>query len=801
MKKIDAERILKNVDGWRRNLYECWDTERLIEIYANGGPPPSADDNCENDIVPLGFAAAHMTKEMAHLTDQLMVDPGFIHGTVIAPAIKDVDRVNQIESQVNQVVNEVVYDRLVPILTQFAGRATVTGRSCLFWLSPNDWLPKHGRMLHPATAGVDILDPDFREWAFDGKISLRNVEERIKTSSPNKHGWSYKGLTALKEWILASEAEKYSNSQTQIHEWAKRYDPATWAAVDISYTGFTEPVDVYWYYRKNGKITEDHPEFGGHEGVDLYCISRFGSQCKVAKTVQQEITYRELATNYPNKGKKYLNKLISDGKALGEEMETKDDPEELLLYYLPDAFKSIVEALVFHNDDASVSGEPIMNEVRGNGKLAMPKLAVMEGLLYNLIAGMSFASQLTWSVDAGVADEYLKQLQRGGLRHGQAFPAGIRTMEKQNSMVGFGPGMQAIQMLDNGIASDSTSGSQGVFGSSKADFAAQAQAQQSDHQRVASRRSKNFAMTLDKIAARVGRVICKHWPTVRKAHPSYFDTQRMRLKLKVRFGIHEDEWDADRWEFKARRLSGGLSKQESINVNTQLMMTVGPVMPALMVHFAKELLRAHLGDLQAELLTAKNATPDQGEVWAASMAVTVAFTTGTPPPVENGSNPMVHSGIAAKLAQDRTQTAMQAGMIAPAEQVGIMSVIQYAISHLMRIPQQVSEPAIDQMTMLAKTVQSIPVQTPPEEGAMTEKERADVALKAQNYNRLEVMDEEKIRLARNKENIALRELSNKERNQDEQEKTLAANRAKTHVDIQNSLMEQNAQPAPAPSLI
>ncbi len=779
----DIGQQCKRIDSWKRQQYPARDMERKIEKYANGGPPPSEDDNCEDDIVPLGFAPTFMKKEMGPLLDSLELEPGFMDMSCIVPVIPDAERTSQISMQINICVNEVIMPRLKPTLTNGAGRATLTGQAFFYRTSPNDWVIKHGRPILPLSAGTDILDSEWREWAFDGKISLRNIEERLKSSSDNKYGWNRAGLTRLKEWIMATEAEKSSTSDTR-SDWMQKYDFDKWAAVDLTALGYQRPVDVYWYFKKNGKITKDDPIYGGHEGVDLYCISRFGGQYDVEKVIKNDILNKSLKVSYKMDGPKKLSQMKRESYQDNEpDKEWKEEENDRLLFYLPDVFKSIEECLVYHNDDAAVSGDQMMDEVRGTGKTAMPKLTMQEGLMANLIEGLSFASSINWSVADGVNDIYLKQLQRGRLRSGQSFPTGVQPMAKQNAMTGFSGAAQVMQMLDSGITADSVANQQGTFGSSKQEFASQAEAALGQSLTISSRRVENWNKTLDKIAGLVGRTLCRAWPNQREAFPCYYDAQRLRMNLKALYKIHEDEWDADRWKFKARRLAGSMIRQEAIRVNTMAIEVLGPIFPSLMTFFGKEILRALFGDVIAAQLTSSLEKPDVSQMAKANMNVTIAHTTGTVPPVDPMDDPMLHSGVASKLAQERTTSAMQTGTVNRAEVVGVMAVLQYAAQHILRLPEQLSQPAMKQIEMVAKSIQSIPVQDPQPEGALTEKDMAELRLKDQNIQRLTAEGQEKLNLAKNKELMELKKLGLAEFSVKENAASQATNRAKTQQDM------------------
>lgn len=788
---VNVGQQLKTLDRWKQQQFMARDMERKIEKYANGGPPPAEDDTCEEDIVPLGFASTFMKNEMGSLLDSLELKPGFIDMECIVPMIPDANRTSQISMQVNICVNDVVMDRIKPTLTNGAGRATVTGQAFFYRTSPNDWVIKHGRPILPLEAGTDILDSEWREWAFDGKITLRNVEERLKSSKDSKYGWNRKGLEKLKEWIMATEAEKTLANDSRA-DWMKRYDYDTWAAVDLTTLGYTRPVDVYWYFRKNGKITKDDPNFGGHEKVDLYCISRFGGECDVERIVKNDILYKNLSVKYSETGAKALAKLQKESYEETTPEEYKEHEDDRLLFYLPDIFDSIADCLIYHNDDASVSGDQLICEVRGSGKTSMPKLTMMEGLMSNLIEGLSFASSVTWSVADGVSDAYLKQLQRGRLRSGQSFPLGINPMAKQNALTGFGAGVQAMQMLDSGITADSTSNQQGTFGSSKAEFASQADAALAQGQTTAGRRVENWLKTLDKVAGMVGRTICRFWPEQREAFPCYYDAQRLRMLLKTLYSIHEDEWDADRWRFSARRLAGSMMRQQSVQVNTGAIQTLGPIYPSLLPFFGKEILRALYGDVIAAQLTADQQPKQDDQSLRAQMNVTIAHTTGSVPPVAPMDDPIIHSGVASKLAEERITAAMETGTVNKAEVVGIMAVLQYAAQHILRLPEQLSQPAMQRIEQLAKAINSIPIQAPPQEGQITQKEAADLQIKMGREQRLDRESEEKLRLGGNKQLIDMKKLGLAEKSINENAASQATQRAKTQQDMAAQLAELDA---------
>ncbi len=655
-------------------------------------------------------------------------------------------------------------------------------------------------MLHPPEAGVDTLDADFREWAFDGKISLRTIDERLKTTEPGRIGWNREGLESLKKWILASQAEKYragNNSAVggsySVMDWAEKYDWRAWSDVDLAHCGYVRPVDVYWYFRKNGKITEDDDLYGGHEEIDLYCISRFGSQCDVKRTVRNDITYQTMDISYPESERKSFDKMVEEARD-EEELEKKDYRDRRLLFYVPSAFKSIRECLVFHNDDASVSGDQLMGDVRGNGRVAMPKLAIMEGLLANLMEGLGFAAQVTWSVQPGTAPEYLDQLERGHLRSGQSFPNTVKLMDKQNSMTNFQPAMNAISMLDRGVAADSVAAQQGTFGSAQADFADQAAAQMSQANRIATRRLHNWLKTLEQVSIIGGRTLCRHWPDMKKSYPCYWDANRMRMLLKRKFRIHEDEWAQERWDFTARTLSGGMTKDRSVQINMQAIQLLGPIYPTLLPFFGKEILRAWFGDKVASMLTGPKKEEEKSQMESAQARVSQSFVMGTPAETHANDNPMIHSGVAAKLAMDRTTAAGEAGTVAKAEVVGIMAVLQYAASQMQRMPQDMAKQGLERLEQVAKAIQSVPITAPPPIDPVKAQE---LQIKAGNQERLVTEGQRKYELASNAQTLKLDDQRLKREMHASQQQALAVQRAQGYAELEANAAEQNAI-APAP---
>jgi len=799
--QVSAERLLSTINHWRSCLLPIWATERKIESYANGGPPPMDDETCESDIVPLGFAQSYMKKEVSVLIDPLLLDPGIIDAKLVNPAINKAERTTAVETHVNIELNRVVKSRMSSTLLNVAGRATVTGRATVFRKSKNDWVFKCGRLIHPIDAGADLLDSTFREWAFAEQLTLRDIESHMGNASKGKYGWDKEGLEQLKLWIMASEAEKYSRGNLNGRPaWVEYYDPDIWLQTEISDTPFARPVDVFWYFRKNGKITKNNPRYGGHEKVDLYCISRFGSESSIKSEMSSNGTKLKWMANYTDTtAKDYLKKLDKEyrhERSESDEEEACELENDRLLFYLPDAFDSIEQCLILHVDDAAVSGDQKVSDVKGSGVTAMPKLAAMEGLMTEVIGGIAFGAGYHFTAAPGTPQEYLNQIERsGGVRSGQVFPSGVDLLNKVNSFAGLGPAANFIRMMDAGIAADSASANQGNFGGSQPEFASQANAELGFKMSTVTRRLENWLQFLARVSEQVARTLCRPWPEMKPEYPCYQDAQRLRLALKNRFGIHEDEWDSDRWDYSSRRLAGNMTRQQSVAVNTQLIQVIGPIMPSVLPFLAKEILRATLGDVVANQLTEPNQEEEMAQVEHARNNVAVAFVTGQSPAARPMDDPVTHLRVAGEVVEGRIKAAMAAGQTTQAEVIGVVAILGYAGQFATRLPEQLAEAALTRIDEMGKAIQSIPQQAPAQEGAMSEKDRADMAIKAANQDRLNRQLDLKAKNDEIKTLTGMRKLSNSEELQRSVEKNMAAQRAQTYTDIEASLAELNTLPA------
>lgn len=784
---ITANSILRSIDSWRRFLWPAWNLEKQIEIYANGGPPPGLnmqDDTCEEDMVPLGFAQQFMKRYLDTLLDPLYLEPGIVKAEY--SHCKDPDRKSMVEAALNLEMNGAVHSKLLATLTNAAGRATVTGRGILHRRSPNDYRLYDSRLIHPPDAGIDPLDDSFREWAFMDRITLRDLEERLKGSRDGKYGWQRKGLERLKLWIMAAASEKYPNLTER---WGG-FDPQSWLEYDVYHEISWEPVDVYWYFRKNGERTKEGA-CRGHEKVDMYCISRFGQTAHVKEQSHGDGSlgkYLEIGCDVDNALTRKAEELRRAGRS--EEACLLEDNERLLFYY-ENRFDSVEDTLIIHVDDVRIAGEQTMAEVRGIGRQAMPKLAVEEALLSAMLDGLTFAAQPHWTIKGGVADEHRKLLERGSFRSFQPFPQSVEPMAKNNTWPGMSQAFEMVRVLDTSIAADGSS-PQPVLGGSQAQFAAEAQAQMQAMQMGTTRRLTRWLTTLDKVARLIGTTMCREAKEWRESYPAYPEYERMKERLKDLHDVSWEEVEATNWSYSARRLAGVMERRQALTVGPMLMQSIGAIYPSVVPFIAKEMLRAVYGDTVVDRLLAPPDEQVEDQVSRAAMNVTISFVTSTPVPVEDSDQAIIHTQAALSFAGRKLQLLQAAGTQMPSDKAGMAAVLRYGASHAARLPQPVAENLLAQMAAVAQAGDRIPVAQPFDEG------RARMAL-AQQKLQLDAGKEQRLaadgdRKAQNQEintYAKMRQAAEMEKTAEAQRQAMAAQRAKTMVDTAATIQSLN----------
>jgi hypothetical protein len=322
--------------------------ERALVAYYNCGPVPS--DECSDDApISIGLGHRYIKKPFEQLLDTILMEPGFIKTEVAFPL--RADRKQMIEGALDKEINAIVHERMESVFRRIAGRALITGRAFLFRLSKWDWMFKTGRMLHHIDDIDDPYDEGFREWAFCGRLTLREIDEKLDSLRDYEGaGWNRAALGSLKKYILeTTSTEKDTPQEDRDRRLTQPFDEEN----------AKKPLDVYWYFRKNG----ERGDFG-HEKIDLYCVSCYENAAIV--------------------------KVNDDGtviqKSLGFDGDGKNNQ---VLYYYPDAFESIQDCLIPMLLDSRVDGEQELAQIDGTGKIMVPRLLGMEQVGVSLMEGPS----------------------------------------------------------------------------------------------------------------------------------------------------------------------------------------------------------------------------------------------------------------------------------------------------------------------------------------------------------------------------------------------------------------------------
>lgn len=680
--RISATRILTAVSDWRTQLWPLWMRERAIVAYYNAGPIPT-DEPCDDSPISLGLGHRFIKKPFDQLMDTILMEPGFIKTESCYPI--DAKRKGLIESAADTVLNEIAHRRSESTIRKLAGRSLITGRAFSFRLSRWDWIFRQGRLLHDYHDGDDIYDESFREWAFCGQITLRQIDEYIdSTRNYDGAGWGNDSLRALKKYILkltAVEKAVETSRETWVNDRLEK---------PFEDDGAVRPLDVYWYFRKNGERNAI-----GHEKIDLYCISRYGE----ISTVEEEKT---------GEGMTYRALSISGGKTGGDYKNSNQT-----LYWLPNAFDSIDECLIPFILDSRVDGEQEMAQIDGTGKIMVPRLNAMENLAGSLIEGMAFGVQPNWTAQQGatVNQEELKRLQRVGLGPWDYVPPGIGLVNKNNSFTGLNGAIQMLSML--GVSADQDAGT-GEISPNQAnpELKDGMQALIAQAQVAVGRRSGKFFEGLDQVALQITLTLCRPFEEWRKQDPSYYDVLNFQTRMLGEHKIFPAEYDPKRIKGKTRRLTSGGTRQETIqNSMATKQMFGGSISPDGLRTIDKEALRAMWGDTMANYLVPEEEQEDLQQIQAAELQNMQALTSLQMPPRARTDVPMVHVPRHMGTLVTRLKLAQQTGSIAPQERMGLEALLVHTSLDLPGAPPQVQQQLGETLTQMAQLLKSIPVQS------------------------------------------------------------------------------------------
>lgn len=673
--KIDCERIIRVVNRFRENLWPFYQKERLLVNYYNAGPVPD-EELCEDAPISLGLGNRYIKAPYDKLMDMILMEPGFIKTEICYPL--KAQRIGMVQRALDKELNAIIHERMESTFRKIAGRALITGRAFLYRLSRWDWMFQSGRLLHDFNAPDDVSSEDFREWAFSGRMTLRSIDERLESTREYQgvqegYGWNRQGLAALKQHILETTADEKDRANTRLMEQRllNQFDEAT----------SDQPLDVYWYFRKNG--IKNH---FGKEGVDLYCVSRFNSTASIARAEQDGIVYRSLSVT------------------------TKDGDQTL--YYLPNAFESVEECLIPFLLDSRVDGEQEMAQIDGTGKQMVPRLMSMEMLAGALTEGISFGVAPHWKMAANVDKEDAKKLAKSGLSPWDIVPAGLEVMAKNNSMTGLNAGLAMLQSLGVSAEADAQTGeSSPMGGGDNAKFKVEAMQQAEAIQMNISRRMSRFFKFADRLAQAQVETMCRPLDLWRAGDAGYFDVRTFQTNMLLLHRCVPAEYSSERMKGTCRRLASGGDAAQTVQQSTRsIQLYGGQIGPQGVAALAREGLRAIWGDSFVDsVLMPEIEQPVPDQVMAAQVQNAQAMIALQPPPRLPTDNIGVHLPIHMQGIQAQMQAIQQQGSMTAEKKMGVTALLQHAMMDAAGLPPQQQQQLSPAFKKLIQVLSSIPV--------------------------------------------------------------------------------------------
>lgn len=682
--RISATRVINAVSQWRTRLWPLWMRERAIVGYYNAGLLPT-DEPCDDTPVSLGLGHRYIKKPFEQLLDTILMEPGFIKTEQCYPL--DARKKGAVESAADTVLNEIAHKRMESTIRRLAGRSLITGRAFAFRLSRWDWLFKSGRLLHDIRDGDDVYDESFREWAFAGQITLRQIDEFMETSRNfDGAGWSHQSLLNLKNYILKLTAEEKQVPKELQETWVSDR-----LGKPFEEEGAVQPLEVYWYFRKNG----ERNDVDGKEKIDLYCISRYGEIAAVKETNSEGVIYRALEI----------------GQDQGRAGDYKNNQQTL--YYFPSAFESIDECLIPLILDSRVDGEQELAQIDGTGKIMVPRLNALEHLAGAILEGVAFGVQPNWTSTAGsqISAEELQKLQRAGLGPWDYVPPGIGLVSKNNAFTGLNGALQLMTTLGVSADQDAGTGEISPMNQANPELKDGMQAIIAQAQAAVGRRSGKFFEAIDLVANQITTTLCRPLDEWNKADAGYHDAARFQTRMLMEFRILPAEYNPERIKGKTRRLTAGGSRQETIqNAMATKQMFGGSISPDGLRTIDKEALRAMWGDAMAGFLIPDQEDPNITQVQAAEIQNMQALTSLQMPPRLPTDVPMVHIPRHMGTLTTRLQLAQQTGSLTAPERMGLEALLVHTAQDLPGAPPQVQQQLTVVLTKMAQLLKSLPVQ-------------------------------------------------------------------------------------------
>ncbi len=685
---LTPKRIIADCDNWRRALWPNWRLEKRLVDYYNAGHIYSEQDQEPNDEVPLSLGLGHrfIRKPFDSLQDRILSDPGFIKSEVKWPL--KADRKRMVEVAFDTELNAVVHHRLGSLISSLAGRSLITGKAFAYRMSRWDFMWKSGRLLHDARATADIYDESFREWGFTGQLNLRNIDERLEsTRDYDGGGWNHKALRNLKAWILEqTQTERNTPQQT-----------ATTVSVDEPFGEelIHTPLDVYWYFRKNG---ERNPF--GDEKIDLYCVSRYNTSSQISIHDTDKAIYKTL------------------------DVKNGDPDKQQVIYYLRDAFESIRECLVPLLLDNRIEGEQTMKAMEGLGRILISRILPTEHLAGAMLAGLSWAVQPNFQLDNSVDEELARLIAReGGAGPWDGLPSGMKMIEKNNALTGITGAANMLQMLGMSLDQDAATGEISPYGAKGVELKDLATRYIQQIDASVGRRVAKFDQAMDGIAEQIVETMSRPITLWNKGDAAYYSIVKIHTNLLHVHGIYPVEFSSERITGKCRRLNGDGDRAQVLQSGQMIMQTHGgQLAPAFHQFLAKEAVRALYGDPVAEMAVPEKPAVDVNQQVMILGQESMCLVSLQAPNRNPSDNAGLHVASHMQTIAKRITVAQQQGSWTPMERMGVQLLLQHTALDVPGAPPQNIKELEMALQQMARVVASLPVTGATSELALKEQD-------------------------------------------------------------------------------
>lgn len=650
---------------WPRRMREL-----MLEEYFNGNALPY-DDSDENPT-SLGIGYRFMSEPMDMLLSGMDDPDGPISCKLRYPA--NSKRAMSVQRSVEEELNRIVLDRYQSTLRAAAGRTLITGRAFLTRRSRWDLFFKPSRLLHANEYGDDVLDDSFMEWGVMGQLKWGEIDGLIDRADGSKT-INKQGLLEIKRWALEKSPDgqgkrKVSNQMLESpmgDEWKN------------------EPLDVYFYWRK-----QEERGITGERKVDLYIVSRYGEW--------SDVSIRDDGTS--------VTKTFT--------ISNSDKDREQVIWSQEGAFESILETLVPLITDERVSGEQKMGDLAGQGKILIPRLLENERLTSAVIDGIATAMAPNYRVTGPIDEDDLRLYAEQGLQPHAIMPNGLDIANKNQMLPSVGGAQAVMEHLNFSVEQDAgTGGASTQLGRNRLGHRATAELFAENVRTGASRRLDRWNRQLDRLWEQVGSTICRSMLDWREDDPSFRQVLKFNQKLIGHHHIDPSEYLAERWEFRARRIPGGGTRQEGLN---KAMMLMQPGMSAQVQQAAqREAVSITWGEHYARDLFDPQEEQQRGpEMESATLQEAAALNSLRIEQPQPGDDPIRHLAEShIPTIEAHLQQMQQAGKATPEHATGLQMLIQHASFDAANLPgidlQQQAGRALQEYM---KVLQGIEVATP-----------------------------------------------------------------------------------------